>query len=103
MNLIATLVVAASFIVPHPVQVHCVPPPGHVWSGDVWGYSDMRSNIYLRHCDLTVRRRWAAEVIFGHELLHILHPRWPHSRVYPMSYRLQPIVDRALSLAERRR
>lgn len=101
MNAAAILALAASFLVPHPVRVHCEPPPGKRWTGRVWGYSDMKSNVWLRHCGLTVRRRWAAEVVFGHELLHILHPDWPHSKVYPASYYLQPVVDRALAQVER--
>lgn len=100
MRVAAILSIAATLLAHHPVTVHCTPPPGKSWTGRVWGWSDLRSNVWLRHCLYTVRRRRDAEVIFGHEILHILHPTWPHSKVYPASVYFLPAVDRAIVRAK---
>lgn len=98
----ALLTLVASLLVHHPVTVLCTAPPGDPWRGLVWGVTDKRRRIWLRHCTLTTRRNVSAEIVFGHEILHIRHPDWPHSLIYPASYAYRFVVDRAIVAAERK-
>src|SRR5436189_17800 len=54
-----------------------------------------RSRIYLADCVGVVRYDPEASVAFSHEILHALHPTWPHPRVYAEEDEFVPVMRAA--------
>lgn len=84
MTTAALLTIVATLLVRHHVPVYCTHPTGIPWY-DNDGYATWPPDrIYLRRCLGTIQLKSEAVVAFAHELIHIEHHNWNHSKVYSL-------------------
>lgn len=96
------LTAVASFLTGHHVPVYCGHPPGVPWTDRIQGYAvwttdgNRNDRIYLRNCIATKRGRRFYVDVFAHEILHIEHKNWPHSRIYAHEHSYGSVVLREI-------